>query len=222
VGVWGGPGVGGCVHGKTLQLRLVSLTHGQWHKWLLSLLLLSQVSDMGPESVLFEIEKLILKVAQTIVKVTDVHRQRDMGYRQRERGPCAHAWLPTCPALPSLPLATNHPTSQQPNPCLCVGMDGCMDGWMEQGEGFTYEVPTRSATNQLYIAELDRIVLSDKARTIMTDHITGHNCRPALPACLPCFACLACLPALLASPAGALTTNNPDPSFPLTTLCPQR
>lgn len=28
-----------------------------------------QVSDMGPDSVLFEIEKLILQVAQSIVKV---------------------------------------------------------------------------------------------------------------------------------------------------------
>lgn len=38
----------------------------------------------------------------------------------------------------------------------------CILRW--QGEGFTYEVPTRSAINQLYIAELDRIVLSDKVR----------------------------------------------------------
>lgn len=57
-----------------------------------------EVSDMPPAGVLFQIEKLILQVADSIVK----------------------------------------------------------------GEGFSFEVPTRSATNQLYIAELDRIVLSDK------------------------------------------------------------
>lgn len=38
-------------------------------------------------------------------------------------------------------------------------------GMILRGEGFSYQVPTRSATNQLYIAELDRIVLSDKVAT---------------------------------------------------------
>ncbi len=40
-------------------------------------------------------------------------------------------------------------------------------GAILRGEGFSYHVPTRSATNQLYIAELDRIVLSDKVATRM-------------------------------------------------------
>ena len=55
-----------------------------------------------------------------------------------------------------------------------------------QGEGFSYEVPTRSATNQLYIAELDRIVLSDKVgghkgkraesrRTRKHTHVNTHT-----------------------------------------------
>lgn len=34
--------------------------------------------------------------------------------------------------------------------------------WVVQGEAFSYTVPTRSAANQLYIEELDRIVLTEK------------------------------------------------------------
>jgi meiotic recombination protein SPO11 len=36
------------------------------------------------------------------------------------------------------------------------------DAGCGQGRAFSYQVPTRSANNQLYIPELDRIVLSEK------------------------------------------------------------
>ena len=34
-----------------------------------------------------------------------------------------------------------------------------------RGEGFTYTMPARTATNQLYVPELDRLVLKDKVLT---------------------------------------------------------
>ncbi len=102
---------------------------------------------MAPDGVLFEIEKLILQVAQSIVKASGLSARKPA------------AGLP--PAYTSIHTPSPLTVDSLPPQLLPRASQRRQ---LTQGQGFTYEVPTRTATNQLYIHELDRIVLSDKAR----------------------------------------------------------